>query len=140
MSQGNGEYGAVKGIPYAILINMEKGEVVEIMTLGTKSIEECGGREFAAERFSNPQITKTHKEQFVFDDRLPLVDMKGPMRDYDSVNQEPRAEESQNLINNDEEAREIIEGSMDQEEIEKEPQESEIRRKTQDNRVKQRKR
>ena len=60
MSGLNVVHGIVKEVPYVILMRMGNGKVVEIMTIGSTSIEECGGREFAAVRLANPKITKTH--------------------------------------------------------------------------------
>ena len=49
---------------------MGNGEVVEVMTIRTTSIGECGGRELMVVRFMNPNITKTHKEDFIFEEWL----------------------------------------------------------------------
>ena len=95
MSESNIEQGILKEVPYVILVRVENGEVVEIMTVGTISIEQCEGREPAAMTLMNPKITKTHKKHFMFEDMLPLVDMRDLMKEEDSVNQ--RAKESQSL-------------------------------------------
>ena len=78
---------------------MGNGEVVEVMTIGSTSIEECGGREFVAIRFMNPKITKNQKEHVIFEDMLHLVDFWDPLQEEDSGNQG----ESQSSSNNDNE-------------------------------------
>ena len=89
---------------------MENGEVVKMMAIGSTSIEECEGSEFAAMRLMNPKIIKRSKEHVMFEDMLRLVDMRKPMKEEDSTNQ--GAQESQISRNNDELDREI-ENSVD---------------------------
>ena len=79
MSGSNAQQGAVEEVPYVILMRMGNGEIVEVMTIGSTSIEECGGTELVAVGLINPKITNTHKEHFIFEDMLPLVDMREPL-------------------------------------------------------------
>ena len=66
MSRPNVEYGIAKEVPYVILMKMGNGEIMDVMTIGATSIEECGGREFAAVRLINPKITNTQWEHIIF--------------------------------------------------------------------------
>ena len=60
-------------------MRMGNGKLVEVMTIESTSIEECGGRAFATVRLANPKITKTHKENAIIEDTLPLVDVTEPL-------------------------------------------------------------
>ena len=60
MSGSNVEHGVVKDILYVILLRMGNGEVIEIMTMESTFVEECGGSDFMPVRMTSPKITKTH--------------------------------------------------------------------------------
>ena len=60
MSGDNIERGVMKDLLYVILLRMGNGEVIEILTIGSTSVERCDGKDFAAMRMISPKITKTH--------------------------------------------------------------------------------
>ena len=78
MSGSNIEHGIVRDVPYVILMRMGNGEVIEIMTIGSTSVEECGGRDFVVVRLISPKITTTHWECLIFEDMLLLEDGQEP--------------------------------------------------------------
>ena len=68
-------------VTYVPFMRMGNGEAVEVMNIITTSIEEYGGREFVAVRLIKSKISKTHKEHFIFEEMLPLVDTREPMKE-----------------------------------------------------------
>ena len=59
----DGVLGVVKDIHYVSLMRMGNGELMEIITLVSTSIEEHEGRLLAAVRIFNPSITNTHEDR-----------------------------------------------------------------------------
>ena len=47
MNRSNIDHGIVEEVSYVLLMRMGNRVVVELMIIGTTSIEECGGRELA---------------------------------------------------------------------------------------------
>ena len=69
-SESNVKHGIVRDVPCVILMQMGNGEVVEVMTIESTSVEECGRREFVVVRFVNSKMTKTHQEHIIFEDAV----------------------------------------------------------------------
>ena len=60
MSGDNIERGILKDLPNVILLRIGNGEVIEILTMGSTSVERCDRKDFVAIRMICPKITKTH--------------------------------------------------------------------------------
>ena len=82
MNGGNIERGIVKDLLYMILLRMGNGEVIEILIMGSTSVERCDGKDFVAMRMIAPKIMKTHREHQIFEDMMPMEDVcKPPMEE-----------------------------------------------------------
>ena len=64
--------GIVRNVPYVILMRLGDGELVEIRAVGSTSVERCREGNMVAIRMMSPKITRTHQEDIVFEDMMPL--------------------------------------------------------------------
>ena len=87
-----------------ILLRMGNGEVIEIMTMGSTLVERYEGKDFVAMRMIALKITKTHQEHQIFEDMIPMEDVREPPMEENFVNEI----ESQVLRNNEQEAEESV--------------------------------
>ena len=78
MSGDGIERGVVKDLLYMILLRTGDGKVIEIMTMGSTSVERWDGKDFVAMRMIAPTITRTHQEHQMFEDKLPMEDVREP--------------------------------------------------------------
>ena len=104
MSGDNIERGIIKDLLYMILLRMGNGDVIEIMTMGLTLVERCEGKDFVAMRMIALKITKTHQEHQIFEDMIPMEDVREPPMEENSVNEI----ESQVSRNNEEEAEKSV--------------------------------
>ena len=127
MSGDNIERGIVKDLLCMILLRMGNGEVIEIMTMGSTSVEKYKGKDFVAMRMVAPIITRTHQEHQIFEDMMPMEDIREPPMEENSVdkiesqvprNNEDEEEEPVRSQGEDLHEREEVEEGVDQEEEE----------------------
>ena len=60
MNGSNVEHEIVTEVLYVILMRMRNGDAVEVMAIGSTSIEECEGKKFVAVKLMNSRIKKTY--------------------------------------------------------------------------------
>ena len=80
--------GIVSNVTYIILMILGDGELVEIRGVGSPSVERCGEGDVVVVRMMTPNITKAHEEHAIFEDVMPLEDIREPLCKEDMVNQE----------------------------------------------------
>ena len=95
------------------------------MTMGSTSVERWEGKDFVAMRMIAPTITRTHQEHQMFEDMLPMEDVREPSLEQDTVNEV----ESQGSRTNEGEPEEPVESEVEdlreQEEAEEEADQEE---------------
>ena len=79
--------GVVKDLLYMILLRTEDGKAIEIMTMGLTSVERWEGKDFVAMRMLAPTNAKIHQEHQMFEDMLPMEDVREPSLEQDTVNE-----------------------------------------------------